>query len=89
MMKGRCAWTASDDAVVDAEAAALAAPRRAIGQANFVDGVADSGYSLSGALIVPETLDYRAQIEMNRGKPAAQPPSSIAKPGVSVNPRRH
>ena len=49
----------------DSEAAALAASSRAIGQANFVDGVADAGYSLSGTLIIPEVLEQRAQINMN------------------------
>jgi len=49
----------------DAEAAALAAPSRAIGQAYFVDGIADARDTLAGALIVPDTLDQRAQINMD------------------------
>lgn len=41
----------------DAEAAAFAPLRRAIGQAYFVDGVADAGNSIAWAFIVPETLE--------------------------------
>ena len=42
-----------ESGIVDhAETATLAAPSRPIGQAHFVDGVSDFGYSLAGALIL-------------------------------------
>ncbi len=41
----------------DAEAATLAAPSRAIGQAHFVDGVADARDKLAWALVLNKLVD--------------------------------